>query len=288
MRLFLEYKDTAVELPVGQHLLGRDLDCRIRFNDSSVSRHHLRVVVGELGATVEDMNTTNGSTINGRPMVGAQPLQDGDEVQMGDRTLKVLIVGDAELPTDRAAVPLLEELPAAKPDTTQRVEEPPIVARNPIEHAAKQRCPDCGGPVAWEADACPSCGYIYSSGRPGAQTSTRGRPIPPRFEEKRRSARIPIDVPVIYSSPNVEFESTATDLSRGGMFIETEIAEQVGTTCHLTLLVDGGPAVQVQAVVCRVESKGGPRVSGIGVHFGSMSPEAHAWLVALLREARRS
>jgi uncharacterized protein (TIGR02266 family) len=110
----------------------------------------------------------------------------------------------------------------------------------------------------------------------------------PREQEKRRSSRIPIDVPVIYRSPNVEFESTATDLSRGGLFIVSEISDRVGTTCALTLLPDGSPAVQVQAVVCRVVEKGGLRVPGIGVHFGSMSPEAHAWLVALLREARRS
>ena len=286
-RLFLEYKDTAIELPPGEHLLGRDLDCRIRFNDSSVSRHHLRVVVSEKASTVEDLNTTNGSTINGRPMVGAVTLKDGDEIGMGDRTLRVLVVGEDEEPTDRARAKRYEEQPPAKPDTTEPVEGRP--GKGPVmTHAAKQTCPDCGGPVAWEADACPSCGYIYSSGRPGATTSTRGRSIPARVDEKRRSARIPVDVPVIYQSATLEFESTATDLSRGGLFIETEVADPVGTTCGLTLLPDGGPAVSVQAVVCRIETKAGGRQPGIGVHFGSMSPEAHAWLVALLREARRS
>jgi uncharacterized protein (TIGR02266 family) len=206
---------------------------------------------------------------------------------MGDRMLRVVLVGDEDLPTDRGAVTRFEEdpLPPVGPEATEPAEGRPGMAA--VERASKQRCPDCGGPVAWEADACPSCGYVYASGRPGAYTITRSRQAP-RTNEKRRSARIPIDVPIIYRSPNVEFESTATDLSRGGLFIETEMTDPVGTTCALTLLPDGGPAVQIQAVVTRVETKGGARSAGLGVHFGSMSPEAHAWLVALLREARRT
>jgi uncharacterized protein (TIGR02266 family) len=221
-RVFLEVGDTAVEMPAGEHLIGRDLDCRLRFNDGAISRHHLRVVVTGERVTIEDLKTTNGSTLNGAPLVGLQSLKDGDEIRLGDRALKVLFVTEIDLPPVR-------EVAAARAKTTP----------------------------------------------------------PTTVPEKRHSTRIPIDVSVVYKSARVEFESTAVDISRGGLFLETDESDAVGTVCSLTLLPKGGPAVQVQAVVSRVEPRGGGR-PGIGVQFGSMSPEANAWVVALLREARRA
>ena len=42
MRYFLEFHGQSVELLPGETLLGRDLACRIRFNDAVLSRRHLR------------------------------------------------------------------------------------------------------------------------------------------------------------------------------------------------------------------------------------------------------
>ena len=43
-RVYLEYLGDAVELPIGETVIGRDIGCSLRFNDPSVSRRHLKIV----------------------------------------------------------------------------------------------------------------------------------------------------------------------------------------------------------------------------------------------------
>ncbi len=53
-------------------------------------------------------------------------------------------------------------------------------------------------------------------------------------------------------SSELEIEATTRDLSTSGVFVCTQVLEPLGTTCELTLLVDGGPPVHVKGVVRRV------------------------------------
>jgi hypothetical protein len=99
-------------------------------------------------------------------------------------------------------------------------------------------------------------------------------------------------VPVLYMSDTLTFESNASDLSRGGMFIRTELLDPVGTQCMLTILPDGGTAVVLQAMVAHVvesrqDAHGRPRNPGLGIKFSSLSPEAERWLSGALEESRK-
>lgn len=64
--------------------LGRDITNDIVINDPEASRHHLRLTRGAGGFTVEDLGSTNGTFINGRRLTGAQPLNNGDMVGLGE------------------------------------------------------------------------------------------------------------------------------------------------------------------------------------------------------------
>jgi diguanylate cyclase (GGDEF)-like protein len=66
-----------------QVVLGRGPDADIRIDDEAVSRYHARVVrQGDDGYAIEDLDSTNGTYVNGRPVRQAR-LHAGTRVQLG-------------------------------------------------------------------------------------------------------------------------------------------------------------------------------------------------------------
>jgi len=83
-------------IPVGDKpvTLGRDLSNRVVLVDDSVSAHHAVVERGPSGPLVRDLGSTNGTTINGQPVVSRRKLEHGDQLMLGpDVTLRVRFVG---------------------------------------------------------------------------------------------------------------------------------------------------------------------------------------------------
>lgn len=73
--------------------LGRSPEADLVLVDDSVSRHHA-VLRGDRSALeVEDLGSSNGTSINGNAMVGALSLLDGDLVSFGSATCLVKRVG---------------------------------------------------------------------------------------------------------------------------------------------------------------------------------------------------
>ena len=70
---------------LGEHVttVGRLPECTVSVNDTNVSRHHAEVRTGRTAYVVIDLNSTNGTMINGSRIVGEQPLADGDIVSFG-------------------------------------------------------------------------------------------------------------------------------------------------------------------------------------------------------------
>lgn len=62
--------------------VGRLADCGIVLSDSNVSRVHAAFVAEGPGWAVEDLGSTNGTFLNGRP-AKRESLRDGDVVQVG-------------------------------------------------------------------------------------------------------------------------------------------------------------------------------------------------------------
>jgi DNA-binding winged helix-turn-helix (wHTH) protein len=74
-------------LSAGSNLLGRDRDCAVRVDSASVSRRHARIVVAPGETTVEDLQSKNGTRVNGRRAGGRVALRDGDRIQVGSVTM---------------------------------------------------------------------------------------------------------------------------------------------------------------------------------------------------------
>jgi hypothetical protein len=69
--------------------LGRALDNDIVLESSEVSRHHARIELQSDGMRIIDLNSTNGTRVNGRT-VRSQGIKAGDDVSFGNLSAKLL------------------------------------------------------------------------------------------------------------------------------------------------------------------------------------------------------
>jgi NADPH-dependent 2,4-dienoyl-CoA reductase/sulfur reductase-like enzyme/ferredoxin len=77
--------------------LGRDQMKERGYTDARLSRRHARVFVEADGQPwVEDLESTNGTFVNGKRIRRPQQLRLGDEIRIGRTTLEVVAAGDGE------------------------------------------------------------------------------------------------------------------------------------------------------------------------------------------------
>lgn len=74
------------ELQEPEVTIGRDVGQHIRIDNDAVSRHHALLLYSGGAWTVQDLATSNGTQLNGRP-VDFAPLKPGDSIQIGKHTL---------------------------------------------------------------------------------------------------------------------------------------------------------------------------------------------------------
>lgn len=74
----------------GDNTVGRGRDCSVVIDDSDVSRHHAIVRLGPEGVTIRDLDSKNGTFVNGRRIVVAE-LEDADRIGLGSVDLTVRI-----------------------------------------------------------------------------------------------------------------------------------------------------------------------------------------------------
>jgi len=67
----------------GEVVIGRTPECQIRPGDSGISRRHARIVVDDEGARLIDLQSKNGSQVNGVRVLQA-PLKSGDVILLGN------------------------------------------------------------------------------------------------------------------------------------------------------------------------------------------------------------
>ena len=76
-------------MPYGEHILGRGRGATVVLDDPDVSRQHARIVVEPEGLTVFDLGSKNGMVVEGRRVEQAVSLGHGDELTVGDVTLRL-------------------------------------------------------------------------------------------------------------------------------------------------------------------------------------------------------
>lgn len=81
---------SAVIAPPGL-LVGRGPHCDLRLDDSTVSWDHLEISCRGRSVIAEDLGSSNGTMINGRPMERGCRVRSGDVLQLGSVRLTVAL-----------------------------------------------------------------------------------------------------------------------------------------------------------------------------------------------------
>ena len=303
-RFLLIHEGQHIHLPEGETLLGRGLGCRVRFNDPAVSREHLRIQVSRGRAVVSNLSS-NGTLHNGIRLTEPRQLSEGDEIRIGFRRMQFHVMEESAdapaRPTSETATAVIEPDEKTSPGeeqawrqrrdlralaALQEDHEPTsratldlprreLFTPKTLEAIQTHTCPRCQRVVSFFDDTCPGCGYAWPPGHPSKNTQK----IVMETVKQRSEPRYPIEVPVIYASDSLTIAAIVRDVSRGGMFIESELLDPVGTTCEVTALPDGHAALRFSGTVVHVTdhlTRGG--VSGLGIRFKSGSAEAMRWL----------
>jgi pSer/pThr/pTyr-binding forkhead associated (FHA) protein len=147
VRLVIEQgksRKQTLRLTKDEAVIGRESGCDFRIPSSQVSRRHCRLRVKHGYVLVEDLNSSNGTQLNGEAVEGVQVVRPGDRLVVGPVTFLVeyqltpeaidrLLRGEdssvaydeLEVLADGEAAPAGEELPlieAAEEDVLPEVE----------------------------------------------------------------------------------------------------------------------------------------------------------------------
>ena len=72
-----------IDLGEGENIVGRDVDAVIRLDDPTVSRHHARLVVAGATVTLEDLDSKNGTFVDGKRLKKSRALKSGGTIKFG-------------------------------------------------------------------------------------------------------------------------------------------------------------------------------------------------------------
>ena len=123
-------------LDVSQTTLGRDGSNTIPINDAEVSRYHARMTLQGGKIVLEDLGSTNGTSVDGNRISGPHVLKAGEMISLGEDIVFVFDVEsfdpDATVVSAAAAVPRPSQ-PAAAP----RQEPTPYQSAPPQAYAGQ-------------------------------------------------------------------------------------------------------------------------------------------------------
>jgi DNA-binding winged helix-turn-helix (wHTH) protein len=88
-KIELRWGKQSLSLTDGEHLAGRDDACALVIDAGTVSRRHARITVVSGAATIEDLESTNGTHVNGIRISRPTRLSPGDELSLGSELLQV-------------------------------------------------------------------------------------------------------------------------------------------------------------------------------------------------------
>ena len=134
MNFFLDiaYPDQAsnrFELPPGLYTIGRGEACKIRLRHPEVSERHALLTLRETGTTIEDLHSSNGTVVDGRPIQEPTRLHADDVVGLGPCLLRVSSVEPVPAGLPPAPVPVPPPLPEPP-----RARRPEPAAERPSPH----------------------------------------------------------------------------------------------------------------------------------------------------------
>jgi predicted component of type VI protein secretion system len=97
--------------------IGRLPDNSLQIDDISVSSHHLQLTLSGGDYHLRDLNSTNGTRVNGKAITESQ-LHAGDRVRIGK--VETVYHSDIQTPTEKIELPAAELAPVAVASSSSR------------------------------------------------------------------------------------------------------------------------------------------------------------------------
>jgi DNA-binding winged helix-turn-helix (wHTH) protein len=79
-------------LDTGENVIGRDPAAQVYVNHASISRRHARISISAHQAVLEDLDSRNGTFVDGRRVEGPLEIRDGAIIGLGPITLTFVVV----------------------------------------------------------------------------------------------------------------------------------------------------------------------------------------------------
>lgn len=119
LRLHLQGTENSVELLNHDVVLGRHSEADVRIPLPDVSRRHCRLVFTRARWFVQDLQSLNGTFVNGVLVEGWKQLQQGDLLSLGGFTFHLEIRNKQARPSSNSVLSsIVRALPAPKEDGT--------------------------------------------------------------------------------------------------------------------------------------------------------------------------
>jgi DNA-binding winged helix-turn-helix (wHTH) protein len=108
----LVWNDRTLPLPDGDYTIGRGDECQVIVDAGTVSRCHAKISVRGNTASIEDLSSTNGTSVNGMRITSVTTVQQRAEIALGtakvvlrkrDPAMETVKVSDAD--RDRLVLP---------------------------------------------------------------------------------------------------------------------------------------------------------------------------------------
>jgi hypothetical protein len=138
----------AFDLDKPAMTIGREVGNDIVIEDPQVSRHHARLTQQGAGFVIEDLGSTNGTTVNGQRVTGSRPISPGDTLALGD-TIVLKVTGAAGETIVAHGQPQTLVAPASPPPSPQSFSAPPPPPPPPMGYGAPPPPPQKKGLSCW-------------------------------------------------------------------------------------------------------------------------------------------
>lgn len=131
VKLVAQSSGQVIEIRTATTLVGRQSDCSVRIPSGQVSRHHCELAFHDGQLTVEDLDSSNGTFLNGKRVKKKRLIHPGDLLQIGpitftvDYALSDTAVGGARAVEDGEGAEELE-VELLEPDEVDEMQEPDV------------------------------------------------------------------------------------------------------------------------------------------------------------------
>lgn len=221
--------------------IGRTEENDIVLEDAQVSRHHATISQKTAGYDLQDLNSSNGTFLNGNRIVEPQTLKEGDQIQIGSTTLVfrwTSIVAEPQASSIHAAPPtMMSSRPSATPQA-------PVL---PVPATAKPstRLPVVLGAilVVLACAIAAFAGYYMLSRSGGKQASSGGdQTSVPAITMVVTNSPVPMMTVVVTNSPEPTNTPEPTITSPPGPMTVHVVPDGSGDYASLEAAVDTVPA----------------------------------------------